>query len=230
MIYCLFSDLKDPIYEGGLLCVDSFSKYCTVIPLKSKTVPDVIDAFKKAFSEHKMGGKPETIYSDNEGAFNSKDFIKYINDNNIKHIITLGHAPIAERTIRTIKKMIYDRHEVTKQPWHELLFQVLLKYNVRMVHHSTHFTPVDAMKEQNYFNVKLNLELKAKHNRMYPEIVVGDKVKLFKKKDKLDKERVSNWTKDAYTVESITETHGQSFYKVVGREKHLLRHEILLIH
>ena len=53
-----------------------------------------------------MGGKPETIYSDNEGAFVSNEIQDYFKNKGIRHITTLGHAPVAERSIRTIKK--YD--------------------------------------------------------------------------------------------------------------------------
>ena len=54
-------------------------------------------------------------------------------------------------------------------------------------------------------------------------------MKIYKKKDKLDKERVSVWTDNAYEVENVTESLGQKFYKVAGRDRPLLRHEILLV-
>ena len=38
---------EDLEYKIGLLLVDAFSKYCVVIPLKSKLVPDVLQGFKK---------------------------------------------------------------------------------------------------------------------------------------------------------------------------------------
>ena len=50
-----------------------------------------------------MQGKPESIYSDDEGAFNSKLLQDYFKEHNINHIVTRGHAPYAERGIRTIK-------------------------------------------------------------------------------------------------------------------------------
>ena len=90
-------------------------------------------------------------------------------------------------------------------------------------------TPKEAMKPSNQLSVKLNLELKRKHSRKYPEINVGDQVKLFKKKTLMDKERVSNWTKETYIVESIHESMGQKFYKLENRPKQLMRSEILLI-
>ena len=49
------------------------------------------------------------------------------------------------------------------------------------------------MKPVNLAQVKFNLELKAKKQRTYPDLKVGDYVKIFHKKDKLDKERHSNW-------------------------------------
>ena len=69
------SDLKDQEYPLGLLVVDIFSKYISIIPLKTKQIPDVAKGIETAI--HKMGGKPETIYSDNEGAFVSNEIQKY---------------------------------------------------------------------------------------------------------------------------------------------------------
>jgi hypothetical protein len=51
-----------------------------------------------------MGGKPEVVYSDDEGALNSKGIQAYFNQNNIQHIVSRGHAPVAERSIRTIRR------------------------------------------------------------------------------------------------------------------------------
>ena len=221
-----FTDLKDPTYIGGLLMVDVFSKYTVVVPTKSKQIHDVAVAIEQAI--HKMKGKPQTIYSDNEGAFVSNEIQKYFKDQNIRHLTTLSHAPVAERQIRTIKNMLYKRYEHEAKPWHELLYPVLLTYNNKLIHSVTKFTPADAMKPENKFTIKLNLELKRKNSRIYPNITVGDHVKVYKKKDKLDKERVSNWSKDNYIVEEITESIGQKFYKLEGKPKLLMRSELLL--
>mgnify|MGYP003350092788 CR=1 FL=1 len=102
-----FTDLKDPEYIGGLLMVDIFTKYTVVIPIKTKQIPDVTSAIEEAVK--KMGQKPITIYSDIEGAYVSNIIQKFFENNNIRHLTTLGHAPVAERQIRTIKNMIYQR-------------------------------------------------------------------------------------------------------------------------
>jgi hypothetical protein len=184
-----FSDLKDKTYDGALLMVDIFSKFVSAVPVKSKQIPEVLEAVKQCI--HKMGGKPMTIYSDNEGAFVSNIIQKYFKDESIRHIVTLGHAPVGERTIRTIKNMIYQRVEKTKKPWHEELFPVLLTYNNQMVSSVTKMTPKEAMKPGNRIAVKLLLESQRRTSRKYPTVSVGDKVKIYKKKDKLDKQQIT---------------------------------------
>jgi asparaginyl-tRNA synthetase len=99
-----FNDLKDKDYQGGLLMVDIFGKFCSIIPIKSKTPDEILQAIRESFI--KIEGKPSSIYSDDEGAFNSKVVQQYFIDNNIQSIITRTHAPVAERTIRTLKNMI----------------------------------------------------------------------------------------------------------------------------
>jgi len=222
-----FIDLKDPVYSGGLLLVDIFTKYTTGIPIKTKQIHDVAEAIKQGLE--KMGGKPETIYSDDEGALNSNEIQNYFKQENIRHLVTRGHAAVAERTIRTIKAMTYKRVEETKKPWHEVLFPVLLTYNNKLIHSSTNMTPNEAKKPKNQLEVKLNLELGSRHTRKYPTINVGDRVRLYRKKDKLDKERISVWSDTSYAVENITDSAGQKLYKLAGRPRPLMRHEILLV-
>ena len=129
-----------------------------------------------------MKGKPKTIYSDNEGAFVSTVVQTYIASEGVRHLTTLGHAPVAERQIRTMKSMIYKRIEHTEQNWWEVLYPVLLTYNNKLVHSVTKFTPAEAMNPRNTAMVKFNLELKSRHSRKYPNIVIGDYVRLFQKK------------------------------------------------
>ena len=55
-----------------------------------------------------------------------------------------------------------------------------------------HQNDTPARQNNNQQLVKFNLELTRKHSRKYPEISVGDTVRVYKK-TKLDKERVSNY-------------------------------------
>lgn len=226
-----FSDLKDPIYTNAMLCVDIFSKFVSMVPLKNKKIPDCLEGTKECFK--RMGKKPQVLYTDDEGALNSNEIQKYLKDIDVKHIVTRTHAAVAERTIRTIKKMIYTRIEQSKEEpkpsWHSLIYPVVLTYNYKLKSSVTKMTPVEARKPQNKIAVKWNLELKARFTRKYPAIKEGDYVKLYKKKDKLDKERKSVWTDKKFKVEDIIEDIGQEFYKIETYTRTFLRHELLLV-
>ena len=224
----LNKETNDKTYLGILLMVDIFTKYAAVVLIKTNTVPDVLEAVKECLK--KMHGKPEMIYSDNEGAWSTGTLIdKYFQAEKIQHIITRSHAPVAERTIRTIKSMVYKRVEKTNEKWYNVIGPVLLVYNNSMVHSSVKMTPNEARKPANEVNVRLNLQLNRTRLRKYPNISVGDKVKLYRKKDKLDKERKSLWSSNTYKVEDIVHINGEAMFKLEGIAKPVLRHEILLV-
>ncbi len=61
-----------------------------------------------------------------------------------------------------------------------MLKPVINKYN-NTVHSTTQMKPIQAHKDSNRLEVKQNLELKASYKRKYPNITVGDHVKIYKK-------------------------------------------------
>jgi len=221
-----FFKAKDKI-EIGLVMIDIFSKYAVVIPIASKETPDVIAGMMEGFQ--KMGGKPKCIYSDNEGALGSSLFDEFCESHKVKLITTRTHAWGAERFIRTLKDMINKRIENTEKTWKDVLFEVLLTYNNKNVHTATGLTPDQAKLDKYRLQVKMNLELHRISKRRYPTIDVDDKVKLYKKKGRFDKENTSVWLPQTHTIALITESMGQKFYHITGHKKPFLRHEILKI-
>ena len=222
------NDLEDQDYKIGLLVVDIFTKFMTVVPLKNKMADHMLEGIKEAFSS--MGKLPEMLYTDDEGAFHSKQAEEYYKDNQIKHLITRGHAPVAERAIRTIKDLIYKRIDASPgAKWYsaDTLSKALVAYNYKMKHAATKMTPAQAKKPENIFEVKSQLEVNRVKKRKYPNIEVGDEVRIFTKKKNFQKERHPPWSQTKHKVLSIESSHGQDFYKVEGREKALMRHEIL---
>ena len=98
-----------------------------------------------------------------------------------------------------------------------------------MKHSATEFTPKEARKPSNELKVRLNLTMKGKKNRIYPELDVGDEVKIFKKRKPNEKERVSNWSQNIYTIENIENKLGQNYYGVEGNDRQYLRFELLQV-
>lgn len=225
------SDLKDEDqqkFKVALCAIDSFTRFLTVIPLKSKGESDFLAGLMEAFKN--LGGKPSVIYADQEPSWSGRYVQRYLKEENIKLITTLSHAPIVERAIGTIKNMLYKRleFEPSKPWWGEVLQQVIFVYNYGRTHSTLEMTPNEARKPTNEERVKRNLKKHATYGRKYPEIKVGDLVRVFRKKDKLDKQQKSVWTKQRYTVENIIKENNQNFYKTsYSDNKLLLRHEIL---
>ena len=208
-----FADLKDPEYEGGLLMVDAFTKFATIIPMKSHNASAYLEAMKAGIV--KMGGKPETLYSDEEGALSTPLIKNYLAEEHIRLLMTKAHAGLAERTIRTMKNMIYSRIASAKtrdnesKRWIDVLYASLLTYNRVDKHSTIKMTPYEATKTKNHLQVKVNLELKRRHTRIYPELHAGDTVRVRQKKDKLDKEREPVWSKETYVIQHATASFGQ---------------------
>ena len=111
--------------------------------------------------------------------------------------------------------------------WTDSIFEILLTYNNKMKHSATGFTPKEARKPSNELKVKLHLDMNAKRNRVYPVLGVGDEVKIFRKRKPNEKERVSNWSQNVYTIERIDEKMGQKYFYVEGIDRAYLRFERL---
>ena len=82
-------------YRYLLVCIDVFSKYAWVIPLKDKTGPTLVKAFKVILTS---GRKPETIMTDQGTEFLNKHFRALMKEEDIE----LWKASIVERLIRTL--------------------------------------------------------------------------------------------------------------------------------
>lgn len=98
-----------------------------------------------------------------------------------------------------------------------------------MVHSSTGHTPKEALKENNYLDAKVKMAIGAVNTRKYPELNVGDKVKIYRKKAITEKERTSNWSKETYDVEKIQKKLRQNYFYLKNVSRGYLRNELLKI-
>ena len=225
------NDLKNQKFRIGLVMIDIFSKFAVVVPIKSKQPPDLLAGIMEGIN--KMGKKPELVYSDEEGSLNSGVIKEYFDKEKIETHQTRTHPAFAERFIRTFKDMLFKRVEADEKKgkeniqWTDCIFEIMITYNNKMVHSATALTPKEARKPENELKVKANIAMNATKTRKYPELEKGNKVKIFKKKDKLDKERGSNWSENSYSIDDIKTVLGQKYYYINGRG--YLRHELLKV-
>ena len=139
-------------YRAGLVLIDIFTKYAVVIPIKSKTPPDVLGGTMEALQ--KMGKKPKMVYSDEEGSLMSSEIQEFFKKENIQLHTTRGHPAFAERFIRTFKDAPFKRVDAYEKggkqniQWTDYIFEITLTYNNKNKHSSTGMTPNEAKKNK----------------------------------------------------------------------------------
>ena len=163
----------------------------------------------------------------------SKQGVKhFFEKEGITHVVTLTHANVVERFIRTMKNMIHDRVRFNRGSWTVMLSKALDKYN-DTVHSSTKMKPKDAHDDKNHMDVMVNMTRREKNTRKYPEVKVNDMVKVFEKKKGNYTERKeynSKWSNQSYKIVKIEyDDVGNRTFKLEGLNKPYLRHEILKV-
>jgi hypothetical protein len=210
-----------------LVAVDIFTKKAHGVAIKDKQPAESVRAMKEILN---VIGKPEVLYHDNEGSWNSGDFIQLLNQNKIKQIITSTPPPFAERMVQTIKRMIHTRLgglEIDQQEWVSLLPSVLKKYN-NTEHSTIGMSPNQATQGNDNIEIWLNINNKANFNRKYPPLFKGSEVRVYVKPGSFKKGYDSKWSKEVYKVIAITEDKKQ--FMVSNNSRRLYsRHELLLI-
>ena len=213
-----------------MVLIDSFTKQAVVYPLKGKSIVPVLTALLEGMVA--LGGRPKIIYSDHEGSLGGKEMAAWIKEQKLTHHITRNHAHFAERFIRTFKFALYkriDEGEKDDPQWTDYIYEIMLTYNNLLKHSATGMTPNEAAKPKNEIEVKMSLLLKKRHDRIYPMVSLGDKVKIYRKKLPGEKERTSSFSDEHYEIESISTEHGQKYYTLSGRKTTYLRSELLKI-
>ena len=224
----------------GLIGIDIFTKQVHVVPMEEKTAVD----WKRGVNEIvKVLGKPKIIMTDPDSSITSNEMEEWFRNNKeVQHVMTRRHAVFAEKAIRFFKKKMNQKVSKEVKPWTEYITSVLQRINTgketvaagkreakERPNRTTEFTPEEAAKPENWFEVHNNMEIKARHNRKYPEINIGDTVKVYKQRGALEKEWIGDYKPDTTTVTEITKSLGQTFYKVIGEGKPFIRSEILLV-
>jgi hypothetical protein len=227
-----FMKSKVPGDQYGLTmgCIDIFTKYAVVVAIPDKKQETLLEGLKQIF---KYMGKPKILMTDEEGGLQSKLVAVYLKKEEITYIINRGHAAFIERFIRTFRNMVSRRLQVRKdERWYNLIFEVMLTYNRKMVSSATGHTPAEAKKDENRAEVKQHMENRARHDKKYEEVMVGDRVRLYRKRKHLsEKEAVPVWQKTPYEVLRIDDdpNAGKLYYLSGQPDKPVIRSQILKI-
>ena len=179
-----------------LTCIDVYSRFVFVKPLKSKTGDDVFHAFKILMEEY---GKPVNLNLDLGKEFIYLPFKKYCEDNKI----TLWYSDteqenknsIIERFHRTLRNYILRYEVANGKSYIKALPQIIKNYN------SSHHNTINTEPIEIWSGKKQNNQPITRVENVYK---VGDKVRHIISKNVFEKNSsTTTFTKKIYDVVKI---------------------------
>ena len=182
-----------------LTCIDVFSKFAWVLPLKNKSGKSITEAFKEILETR----QPTKIQTDKGKEFLNSEFLNYLKSKKIK-LYTLDSelkACIVERFNRTLKEKMwrYFTH-VGNKKYSEILPDLVDSYN-NSYHRTIGMKPT-AVNKKNETKI---------WDRMYGfndedidiKFQIGEKVRISKNKKIFEKGYTPNWTREIFIVNKI---------------------------
>ena len=186
-------------YRYLLVCIDVFSKYAWVVPLKNKKGPSLVEAFKIILSS---GHKPEKFIMDQGTEFFNKHFKALLKDEDIElyNMYNETKASVVERLIRTLKTRMwrYLTAKKTMQYIH-MLPDLVYSYN-HTIHRSIKKKPADVTvnNEKQVWHTLYDDCNDVKHVKY--KFNIADQVRISKIKRTFEKGHLPNFSKEIFTV------------------------------
>ena len=193
-------------YRYLLVCIDVFSKYLWVIPLKTKTGPALVMAFKKILES---GRKPEKIQTDQGTEFFNKHFKDLMKEEEIHLYNTYNEtkASVVERVIRTLKTRMWRYFTAKKtMRYIEVLQDLVDSYN-RSKHRSIQKKPINVTQKNEREVWHTLYGEREKEGPVKYKFEVGDQVRISKMKRIFEKGYLPNFSKEIFTVSQQIPRH-----------------------
>lgn len=207
-------------YNYLLTCIDIFSKYAWVRPLKSKSGTDVVKAFSSIFDDPNTESAirknrfPRALQTDKGKEFFNNSARRLFQDYEIEHFATENEtkAAVIERFNRTLKtKMWRYFTEMGNHDYISVLPQFLQSYNASK-HRTIGMAPREVLPEHE----------KTLWNRMYGskekpddfKFEIGELVRISKFKAHFEKGYHSNWTDEIFKIVARSKGKPRSIYKL----------------
>ena len=194
-------------YKYNLVCIDVFSRFLWVVPMKNKQTQTVIDSMKKMLRNE----KPNVLICDLGSEFISSEFKKLMKENGIqiqfKAIDDHRALGIVDRVIRNLREKINSYQEkFNTMKYIDVLPDIVRGYN-SSYHSGIKKTPED-VKQNDADIVALNLSKYTKALSQETKFKVGDRVRYMLNFEQFQKHTLPRWTK---TVHKIVEEAGQKY-------------------
>ena len=186
-----------------LTCIDVFSKYAYVLPLKDKTGASITNAFKQIFKQ--LNKLPFYLQTDSGKEFLNNAFQKYLKDHKVKHFVTWNQdtkSSIVEIFNRTLKRRMfrYFTKHSTKR-YINVLPSLVHSYN-NTYHRSIKYAP-SQINSENQEEVWQRLYGNNHHEPDSDPFTAGTRVRISKAKGLFEKGYLPNWTEELFTIEKV---------------------------
>ena len=193
-------------YRYLLVCIDVFSKYVWVIPLKTKTGPALVTAFKKILES---GRKPQKIQTDQGTEFFNKQFKDLMKEEEIQLYNTYNEtkASVVQRVIPTLKTRMWRYFTAKKtMRYIEVLQDLVDSYN-RSKHRSIQKKPINVTQNNEREVWHTLYGEREKEESVKYKFEVGDQVRISKMKRTFEKGYLPNFSKEIFTVSQQIPRH-----------------------
>ena len=187
-----------------LTCIDVFSKFAWVIPVKDKSAKTMLEALDHLLHQS-APRKPKKLQTDKGTEFLNKQFQNKLKTQyGIEHFTTMGEtkAAIVERFNRTLKERIWHYFTSSKsKEYFSVLQDIVDAYNHSM-HRSIKMRPVDVKKSNENLVWRRLYGNGAKNpcSKTGSKTKTGDTVRIAKWKGDFAKGYEPNWTEEEFKV------------------------------
>lgn len=203
-----------------LTCIDIFSKYAWVVPLKDKRGQTLVQAFKGILEE---GRRPHKLQSDKGTEFTNRAFQQLLKERDIRFFTTNNEtkASVVERFNRTLKERMwkYFTSKNTRK-YINILDELVSAYN-RRSHSSIGKAPVD-VKDTNEKDVWFTLYGDLSNNKdrpiKKPRFKVGDRVRIAMTTQPFRKGYLPKWTEEIFRIIGVID-RSPPVYRLEDYEK-----------
>ncbi len=197
-------------YRFMFVCIDVFSKYAWVVPLKNKSGKSVNEAFGKILQS---GRRPRYLQTDKGKEFTNNLLHTTLNDVGITYYTTQNDdtkASIVERFNRTLKSKMwrYFTHANTFK-YIDVIDDLVYSYN-NTYHRTIRQTPssVNKVNEKALWDRLHGISL----GKPSPgQFKAGDKVRISNSTQVFKKGYLPNWTEEIFTVEADLMTQPSTY-------------------
>lgn len=208
------SDNNDILY--CLVCVDTFSRFMRVQPVKRKSSSDMLTAFKRMVAN---GEKPNALFTDKGTEFTNSAVQAYFKLQNIDHYTSKDadvKASHAERAIRTLRERLVRLYATLgKNRWISHIDIIVKHYNATPTR--THGLAPDAVDHTNCLQVYKKLYPNGYSlPKKPPRFRVGDTVRVSYNRSLLSKKTGKNYTDELFKVTRVIPRHEVFMYELTS--------------